>query len=183
MRVAVRAGIDEVHLDRAVGGLVGVGLGQRLERGLVTRSRGPNRRERMRATPEVTKMTRPASERRSSGSSVRISRQLAVTLMAKHAFPMLRRDVGERRQAPENGGVADQHVEPAEALIERRSERIDGLAVGEVERNERRLAARGPDRVVDLFKRFAVARKQQHMRALAREGSPPRRGRCRARRR
>jgi len=33
--------------------------------------------------PEVTKIARPASERCSSGSSERISRQLAVTLTAR----------------------------------------------------------------------------------------------------
>ena len=37
----------------------------------------------LRAAPEVTRMARPASESLSSGSSVRISRQLAVTLTLK----------------------------------------------------------------------------------------------------
>ena len=36
----------------------------------------------MREMPEVTKIARPASERRSSGSSERIRRQFAVTLTA-----------------------------------------------------------------------------------------------------
>ena len=52
--------------------------------------------------------------------------------------------MGEGRQAAEDGGVADQHIEPAEALIERGAERIDGLAVGEFERNQRGFAARAP---------------------------------------
>ena len=77
--------------------------------------------------------------------------------------------MGEGRQAPEDAGVADQDVELAEALIERGSESIDGLAVGELERNERGFAARGPDRVVDAFQGLAVAGKQQDMRAFLRE--------------
>src|SRR6185437_14847705 len=47
-----------------------------------------------------------------------------------HAFPMLRRDMGEGREATENGGVADEDVEPAEALIKGRAERVDAFAVG-----------------------------------------------------
>ncbi len=78
--------------------------------------------------------------------------------------------MGERREAPENGGIADQHVEPAEALVEGRPERIDPLAVGQVEGDERGLAAALPDRVVDLLERLAGAGDEQHMRALPGKG-------------
>jgi hypothetical protein len=43
---------------------------------------------------------------------------------------MLRRDMGEGREATENGSVADEDVEPAEALIKGRPERVDAFAVG-----------------------------------------------------
>src|SRR4029078_12261685 len=69
-------------------------------------------------------------------------------------FPRLWWDMGQRRQAAENGGVADQHVEPAEALVESRPERIDTLAVSEIEGNERSLAALGSNPIVDLFQSF-----------------------------
>jgi hypothetical protein len=82
---------------------------------------------------------------------------------------MLGRYMGQWPQGAENGGVTDQHVEPAETLVERGSERIDGFAVTEVERNERGLAALRPDLIVDLFQRLVCAREQQHVSALAGE--------------
>ena len=41
--------------------------------------------------------------------------------------------MGEGRQRAQDGRVADQDIEPSEALVERRTERVDGRAVGEVE--------------------------------------------------
>ena len=67
--------------------------------------------------------------------------------------------MGEGREAPEDPGVADQDVELAEALIERGSQSVDGLAVGELEWNQRGFAARNPDGVVDPFQGLAVAGK------------------------
>ena len=76
--------------------------------------------------------------------------------------------MGEGREPLQNGGIAHQHVEPAEALIERRPERVDRLAVGEVERNEGGLAAARPDAIVNLLEP-SRAREQKDMRALAGE--------------
>ena len=95
---------------------------------------------------------------------------------------MLRGNMGEGRQAPEDPGVADQNIELAEALIERGSQSIDRLAVGELERDERGFAARSPDRVVDFSKALRLRASSRTCAPLVRI-SPRRRGRYRARRR
>src|SRR6478672_12384032 len=107
-------------------------------------------------------MTRPASDRRSSGSSVRISRQLAV--------PMIGRDVGQRRQRAENGGAAHNHVELAKTLIERGPERVDGFPVGEIKGNEARRPSGGADIVVGAPEQGQPAAEQEHVRPFAGEG-------------
>src|SRR5262245_40116108 len=78
--------------------------------------------------------------------------------------------MGQRRQAAENGGIADEHVEPAEALIQSGSKRIDSLAVGEIEWNERSFAALGSNPIVDLFQSFPCTRDEQDMSTFADEG-------------
>jgi hypothetical protein len=84
-------------------------------------------------------MTRPPSERRSKGSRVRINRQLAVTLMAKTRSQWAEA-IWAGARAPQDGGIAHRHVQASEALIKRWPERVDGFAVGEVERHEGGLA-------------------------------------------
>ena len=79
MPVRVGPGIHEVGAHGRVLDLVRVGLDQRLEPRLGDGVGTPVGRAAD-AAPEDTKMARPASERRSSGSSVRIRRQLAVRL-------------------------------------------------------------------------------------------------------
>src|SRR5512144_906080 len=78
--------------------------------------------------------------------------------------------MGEGRKRAEDGGVADEHVETPETLIERGAERIDGLPVSEVERNEARGAADRADIVIDPPEIGHAAGEQQHMRAFAGEG-------------
>src|ERR1044071_1495947 len=78
--------------------------------------------------------------------------------------------MSQRHQAAENGGIADEHVEPAEALIQSGPERIDSLAVGEIEWNERSLSALGSNPIVDLFQSFPCTREEQDMSTFANEG-------------
>ena len=52
--------------------------------------------------------------------------------------------MAERGERPENAGIADQDVEPAEALVQRKPEPVDALVVLEVERDQRGGAAERP---------------------------------------
>ena len=78
-------------------------------------------------------------------------------------------DMAERREDAEFGGVADQDVEPAPAVEERRGEFVDLDEIAQVDRDEGGAAAGGANRVVDLFEAADRARRQHEMRALARE--------------
>ena len=77
--------------------------------------------------------------------------------------------MGEGRESAEDGSVADKHVETPEALIKRGAERVDGLPVGEIERNEARAAADRADIVIDPPKIGHATGEQQHMRPFAGE--------------
>ena len=100
------------------------------------------------------KTARPASEARSSGSSERISRQLAVTLTAKISSHWLRFDVAERRHRPEGAGVADENVELAPALVRiARAEPVERIEILDVARHQGRLAAVRADCIVEIFER------------------------------
>ena len=115
-------------------------------------------------------MTRAASERRNSGSSVRINRQLAVTFTAKTRSQWAEGMWGRGERAPRMAALPTKHVETPEALIERGAERVDRLPVGEIERNEARAAADRADVVIDPPEIGHAAGEQQHMRAFAGEG-------------
>ena len=85
---------------------------------------------------------------------------------------------------PELGGAGDQAVEAAEALEQRAAERVDQLALGQVERDQRGLgAARRAAGVVDLLQGAAGARDQDELGTLAPRRPSPRRHPGRARRR
>src|SRR5262249_32858566 len=60
-------------------------------------------------------------------------------------------DVADRRERAQDGGVADQHVEAAIALVERCAQAIDAGPVGDVERHQRGGAADRLDLIVDLL--------------------------------
>ena len=122
------------------------------------------------AAPEVTNTARPASERFSSGSSVRISRQLADRLMSITCVPGILRHVVQRRQRTEDAGVADEDVELAPALEQRRPELIDLVALAEIELQQRRLAAARADLVVELLERADGARGDDDVGAVLGEG-------------
>jgi hypothetical protein len=84
--------------------------------------------------------------------------------------------MSQRRQRPEDAGVADEHVELAPALVDGGAQGID-LVVGlEVEREQRGAAATGPYLVVDLLERAGGAADQDQMCAFLgvgqRHGSP-----------
>ena len=113
----------------------------------------------------------------------RMSCQLAVTLTAIMLSQSFGSICAERRQRPEDAGIADQHVEPAVALVEREREPRDAVAVLHVERHQRGGAAGGLDLVVEFFQPADGARDRHHMRAgLGKlRARAPRQ--CRARRR
>ena len=77
--------------------------------------------------------------------------------------------MAERRGGAGNGGIADQDVEPAIALVERRPEPGDALGIPQVERHERRRAAGGADRIVELFEPAHGARDRHDVGAGLRE--------------
>ncbi len=87
-----------------------------------------------------------------------------------HRVPGILGHVVQRRQRPEDAGVADEDVELAPALEQRRPELIDLVALGEVELQQRRLAAALADLVVELLRarRWCVRRRSRARRAAAR---------------
>ena len=87
---------------------------------------------------------RPASDSRSSGSTERISRQVAVTLTAITLSKTLASTWPIGEMTPSIAGIGDQDVELAPALVDRAAEPVDAGHVGEVERHQRRLAAGRP---------------------------------------
>ena len=119
--------------------------------------------------PTTRTAARPASEARSSGSSERISRQLAVTLMSSSSWKCFGLEMRERRQRAEHAGIAEKGVEPAPAFEDREAEPIERGEILEVERHERCGAAGLLDFVVDFFQRADRARHEDHMRAGRRQ--------------
>ena len=74
------------------------------------------------------------------------------------------------RQGPEraeHAGVADEDVDAAEALVERRAERVDPVELAQIERHERRLGAFGLNRVVEILERADGAGDGDDVRAFA----------------
>ncbi len=123
---AHRSRIEEIDPHLRVGDLGGIDADQHVERGLAGGIGAPVRHDPALATPDVTKMARPASERRSSGSIDRIRRQLAVTFTAITLLENLGLEVADRRERSQDAGIAQQHVEVAEALVERGAQPVDG---------------------------------------------------------
>ena len=110
-------------------------------------------------------MARPASDCRSSGSSERISRQLAVTLTAitfSKTFGS-RWAIGE--MTPSIAGIGEEHVELAPALVNRAAQPVDAGAVLEVERHQRRRRRAALICVVELLEPADGARDRDDMRA------------------
>src|SRR5262245_35730678 len=77
--------------------------------------------------------------------------------------------MAERGQRPKNAGIADQHVEPSETLVQREAEPVDALVVLEVEGYEGGRAAQGLDRVVELLESADRARERDDMGAGLRQ--------------
>ncbi len=77
--------------------------------------------------------------------------------------------MAHRRERAEHRGIADEDVAATETLMQRRADLIDLGAVGEIERQQRRVAARGAHRVVDLLEAADRAGDQHDMRALGGE--------------
>ena len=77
--------------------------------------------------------------------------------------------MGNRRQRPENPGVADQNVELAPALVNRGAEAVEGLEILDVAGNQRRLAAQLADGVVQFLERALGAGQRDDMGAAPRQ--------------
>ena len=74
--------------------------------------------------------------------------------------------MAQRRQRPQDAGVADQDVELPPALVDGGPKRVDLVAVLEVEGEQRGVAAEVADLVVQLLQRAGGAPDQDQMRAL-----------------
>ena len=70
---------------------------------------------------------------------------------------------------PSNPGVADENVELAPALENRRAEPVERREIGDVAGNQRRLGAERADFVVELLQRALRARQRDDMGAAARQ--------------
>ena len=76
----------------------------------------------------------------------------------------------ERRQRTQNAGIANQNVELAPALEDRRAQPVDGVEIGQIERNERGFAADLADLVIDFLQAAHSAGDQDRVRAFSGKG-------------
>ncbi len=78
-----------------------------------------------------------------------------------HRVPGALVDLMDRRDRAEQAGIADEHVELAEALVERRPQPIESVEVLQIEGYERRARTGGADLVVEFLER-ALRAGQRH---------------------
>src|SRR5450631_1935835 len=71
----------------------------------------------------------------------------------------------ERRGGAGDAGIADENVEPAVALMQRRTQPRDTLEVGEIKRHQGRGSAVVADLVVEFFQAALRSRHRNDMRA------------------
>ncbi len=69
----------------------------------------------------------------------------------------------ERHQLAEHAGIADEHVEPAPALVDRGAEAVDGVVVAQVEGDEGGRAARRPHGIVEILEGALRAGDRDHV--------------------
>ena len=141
---ARRAGIDAVDAQREVLRLVGPGAAQRLDRRLGGRIGRPEGAGVMRCAATTSGWRGRHRTARSSGSTERISRQVAVTLTVITFSKTLASiwPIGEI--TPRIAGIGHQHVELAPALVDGAAQPVDAGHVGQVERHQRGAAAARP---------------------------------------
>ena len=84
-----------------------------------------------------------------------------------HLLEEFRLDVADRRERAQHAGVAQQHVEPAEAFMQRRTQPVDAGPVGDVERHQGGGAAERLDLVVEGLEPAYGPRHQHAMSAFA----------------
>ena len=162
---AHRPRVDEVDAQGRARDLVGVGLDQRFEAGLGNGIRPPvgvlcgcsAGSDEYRA-PSVGAL----QQRIERADQAPVGGQVDLD----HRAPGILGDVMQRRQRPEDAGVADENVELAPALVERWAELVDFVALADVEFEERCLAAKSADLVVELFQPADGARGDDDVRAL-----------------
>ena len=73
--------------------------------------------------------------------------------------------MAERRGRAGHAGIADENVELAVTLMQRRAQAGDAFEIGEIERHQRRTAADFADLVVELFEAALRPRHGNDMRA------------------
>ena len=100
-----------------------------------------------------------------------------------HLVPDRLVDMGDGRELAEDARIADEDVELAPALVDRRAEPVEGIEILEVEGTSVAAAPSAPDLVVELFERALRAGERNDVGAGLRRAPAPRRGRCRATRR
>ena len=165
---ARRAGAEQVHPHRRGRRLRRIGLRQHVERGLGC-GIGPAigaRQPSQRRGDEHRAAGRRCAQQRIHGAD-----QLPIggDVDRDQIVPVLRFDMAERRQRPEDAGIADQHVEAAVALVERQRQAGDAVAILDVERHQRGAAAGRLDLVVELFQAADGARHRDDMAACLRQ--------------
>lgn len=69
----------------------------------------------------------------------------------------------QRRQHPQQSGVANEGVELAPALEQARPQTIEGVEIGQIAGNKRRRAAQGADLVVEFLERALCAGQRDDM--------------------
>ena len=155
-----RPGIEQVDPDRRDPQLGRVGQDQRLQRRLARGVGAPIGAPRPGAA--VGDEHRPARRGRAQ-QRVEAADQALVGDQVHRQDPLERLglEVAHRRDRPQLGGAGDEPVEAAEALEQRGAQRVDQLALGQVERHQRSPRRRpAADGVVDLLQRTAGARHQ-----------------------
>src|SRR5258708_37526234 len=73
--------------------------------------------------------------------------------------------MGERRGGAGDAGIADENVELAMTLVQRRAEPGDAVEIGEIERHQSGAAAVLADLVIELFEAALRPRHRDNMRA------------------
>ncbi len=180
---AQRAGIDEVGPHGGSRDFAGIDAHHRLERGLARGIGAPIGLELPRAAAQVTNMARPAGERRSSGSSARTRRQLAVRLTSITSCQTLGSKWPIGDSVPSTPAAPTSTSSRPKRAPKRRAQLLDLVEVAQIDRDERRGAARRADGIVGLFEpALRCAPAARHARPRRRAARPrPRRGRARRR--
>ncbi len=140
-RRAHGTGIEKTDANGRVRPFLGIGSGQHIDAPPSTRRRDPNRPDHLADADDVTNSYAGCSRQ----LELRIQRAdqapLGSEVHVHHGRPGIGGDVRQRRKRAENAAGADENVELAPALIERRTDLVDLVAGPEIELQDGRGAA------------------------------------------